>query len=293
MFEDGGKHLIMLSNLSTPARARARYIYKRYRRITSPIRAFPNYIIVGAQRAGTSALNYYLSQHPEIFPSTQKEVHFFDYHYQSGERWYRACFPIKSKLIPKGITGEASPYYMFHPYALQRIKALLPNVKIIILLRDPVTRAISNYYKEFNGPKKFEKSPIKEAMLNEELRLKDEYLAMKSDPFYRSLKHQCFSYKARGIYYPQVKKCFDLFGRDNVLVINSEDLLSSTESSLREVFSFLGVDLHFSIQDTQPRNVGSKRYPSPVPAEVRDYLTAFFEPHNKKLYEYLGRDFGW
>jgi hypothetical protein len=285
--------LIMLSNLSTPAQASARHIYKRYRKITSPIRAFPNYIIVGAQRCGTTALSYYLSQHPEIYPATKKEVHYFDNHYQSGERWYRAHFPIKSKLIPKGITGEASPYYMYHPFALQRIKALLPDVKIIILLRDPVNRAISNYLKEVNGRGKYEKSPIKEAMLNEELRLKDEYLAMKSDSFYGSLKHQIFSYKARGIYYPQVKKCFDLFDRNNVLVINSKDLLSSTESSLREVFKFLEVDSHFSIQDIRPRNVEKKRYTSPVPAEVRDYLTAFFEPHNKKLYGYLGRDFGW
>jgi hypothetical protein len=280
---------LLLAPLPGSIRSRLR---NSFRSVTSPIRALPSYLIVGAQKAGTSALSNFLGQHPDILPSKPKEVHYFDINYARSKGWYLTHFPLKAQLGSHRITGEASPYYMFHPHAMERIKTVLPDVKIIIMLRNPVSRAISQYFKSLKSG--VETLPMEEAMRTEEVRLKDEYDAMIADPSYQSRHYQSLSYKARGIYYPQVKRCLDLFGREQVLVLKSEDMLSDkARSVLREVFSFLEVDEDFVIPDMEPKNVGKSRYTSDVPAEVTEYLSEFFKPHNKQLYEYLDRDFGW
>ncbi len=117
-----------------------------YRRLTSGSRRLPDFIILGAQRAGTSSLYYYLSQHPQILPAVRKELHFFDDHYRRGLGWYRSQFPTRGARGT--ITGEATPYYLSHPHAPARIQRLLPQARLIVLLRNPVERAISHYFFE-------------------------------------------------------------------------------------------------------------------------------------------------
>src|SRR5262245_9795313 len=108
-------------------------------------RPLPDFLIIGAQKAGTSSLYAYLVQHPQILRASMKEVHYVSTEYHRGTAWYRQQFPRSSKVNNRSrrlnkpvITGEASPYYLFHPHAPQRIAALLPNVKLIVILRDPV-----------------------------------------------------------------------------------------------------------------------------------------------------------
>src|SRR5690606_33886153 len=142
-------------------------IISYYRILTWKKRALPDFIIVGAQKAGTTSLFHYLSEHPQIISPYKKEVHYFDGGlnpeidtFKKGEKWYRSNFPRKPKS--KSIkTFEASPLYLFNPLAPQRIKDLLPNVKLIILLRDPVERAISQYHHE-NKKTKWDNMPILE-----------------------------------------------------------------------------------------------------------------------------------
>jgi hypothetical protein len=108
--------------------------------------ALPAFIIVGTQKGGTSSLYSYLCTHPEVWPATKKEVHFFDNHFSETEEWYRSHFPSRLKLKLTGrITGEASPYYLFHPLAPRRMADVAPKAKLIMLLRNPVKRAISHY----------------------------------------------------------------------------------------------------------------------------------------------------
>mgnify|MGYP006439820863 CR=1 FL=1 len=146
------------------------------RKINSNNRVLPNFIIVGAQKAGTTSLFRYLTSHPQIkAPFKTKEIHFFDGglesedNYKKGLKWYKSHFPLKSKMYNK-LTYEASPLYLFHPCAPKRIKKDIPDVKIIILLRNPVERSISHYFHELRKGR--ERLTVDEAFRKEEDRLK-------------------------------------------------------------------------------------------------------------------------
>src|SRR5580692_9445955 len=106
----------------------------------------PGFLIVGAQRCGTTSMYRALSEHPEVRKAVlHKGVHYFDMNYGRGLGWYRAHFPLARG---GGVTFESSPYYLFHPLAAERIAADLPGVKLIVLVRDPVERAYSAYTHE-------------------------------------------------------------------------------------------------------------------------------------------------
>ncbi|HEX9782521.1 MAG TPA: hypothetical protein VGA56_07280, partial [Opitutaceae bacterium] len=103
----------------------------------------PDFIILGAQKAGTTSLYAYLLEHPQVLPARKKEVHYFDLRYERGERWYRSHFPSQRAMQARGrslgnrvITGEATPYYLFYPRAPERVASVVPNAKFIVLLRD-------------------------------------------------------------------------------------------------------------------------------------------------------------
>lgn len=111
-------------------------------RLTARRRALPDFLLVGEMKSGTSSLFHYLQMHPLVAPPVRKEVHFFTIGYSKGAGWYRAHFPLKSNIPAGGITGEGCPGYFFAPGVEHRIHDLLPNARLIVLLRDPVERAI-------------------------------------------------------------------------------------------------------------------------------------------------------
>ena len=128
------------------------------RLVTAPQHALPDFLLLGAQKAGSTSLYVHLMQHPQIIGVARKELHFFDYKSALGSWWYRTNFPTKAEMAQRSaalgkpvLTGEASPYYLFHPHAARRIARLLPDVKLIALLRNPVDRAFSHYHHEVRG----------------------------------------------------------------------------------------------------------------------------------------------
>ena len=129
------------------------FLGKLYRGITAPLRLLPDFLIIGTQRGGTTSLYHYLQAHPCLQATTTKEVHFFDRKYHKGLMWYRGHFPTVwekacAQQVQKQafVTGEASPSYLFHPHVYKRVAQALPQVKLIVLLRNPVDRAYSQYY---------------------------------------------------------------------------------------------------------------------------------------------------
>ena len=157
----------------------------------------PDFIIIGAQRCGTSSLYRYLSKHPDVTLNKIKEVHYFSTRFFMGLEWYKTHFP------KKGFTGEGSPYYFFHPLSPQRIHEALPNVKLILMLRNPVDRAYSHFWHErrINA----EELPIFEWALDVEgVRLDGEHDKIPLHPLYNSYFHIHGSYISRGIYYKQL-----------------------------------------------------------------------------------------
>ena len=116
-------------------------------------RPLPDFLIIGAQRCGTTSLYRYLEKHPQVIGAApSKGVHYFDVHHERSLRWYRAHFPTRRRRDRAGdraVTGEASPYYVFHPHGPDRVRAAVPNVRLILMLRDPVVRAFSQYQQEY------------------------------------------------------------------------------------------------------------------------------------------------
>jgi hypothetical protein len=184
------------------------------------LRKKPDFIIIGVQKGGTSSLFKYLSYHPQIVPSKKKEVHFFDNNFELGKYWYMNFFPWKWKCMGKK-TGEASPYYIYHPHALARIKNHLPNVRLILLLRNPVERAFSEYNMALRKGK--ENITSFEEAIKKEIMVKTEQTKMLNDPSYKSYFHQTFSYISRSMYADQIKSLLKYFSKEQVLIIKSED----------------------------------------------------------------------
>jgi Sulfotransferase domain len=265
------------------------------RRLQGSRRVLPDFLIIGAQKSGTSSLFRYLDQHPQVRGSVPKEVHYFDGGleadvdtYALGEGWYRAHFPLRAEMGPC-LAFEASPLYMLHPLAAERIQALLPRVRLVAILRNPTDRALSHYFHNVrnNALRHFREDLAPGAAMDaEEARLAPVLAA--GD--YKSEAFRAYSYKARGRYLEQLQRYLDRFPRENLLVLRAEDLFEDPGALMDRLADFLGLDRAHRA-DFKPANVGANR--EPVDAGVRAALDAYFAPHNRALYEALGQDFGW
>lgn len=268
-------------------------IRKFARILTGWIRVMPDFIIIGGQKCGTSSLYRYLVQHPSIAPALTKEVHFFDFHFKQGIYWYRANFPsICHKLLVQNrsknfATGEASPYYIFHPHVPGRIFKTVPGVRLIALLRNPVDRAYSHYQHEVRQGR--EPLLFEEAIEREVERLRGEREKMLADEHYHSAPHRFYSYLARGIYVDQLKTWMSLFPREQILILKSEDLFADPPEILDRVLKFLNLP-KWEIKDHLRYGAGQHVRVHPA---TRKRLTEYFEPHNERLYECLGENFHW
>ena len=256
-----------------------------YGKATAAVRPLPDFLIIGAQKAGTTALYAYLRRHPGISGPSWKEVSFFDRHYARGEAWYRGNFP--NKLRARGLVGEASPSYVFHPLAPERASALVPRAKLIALVRNPVERAFSHYQHEValgREPLSFE-----DALAAEDERLGGENERLRADPSYFSHAWWNYTYRARGRYAEQLERWLAVFPRDQLLILPSDDLLLEPERAHAQVLEFLGAAPQRL--DSYPR-VFEREY-EPMKPETRVRLAAEFEQPNRRLYELLGRELGW
>ncbi len=267
-------------------------LYWSHRLYTSNRRSLPNLIIIGAQKAGTTSLFYYLSQHPQLVPSIRKEVHYFDGgldptsdDFLRGEKWYRAHFPRTKEIKSSDVVFEATPSYLYHPEVPNRIHDLIPSVKMIALLRNPTERAISQYFHEKR--KNQENLPIMDALLAEEDRLKLilERKNYKDSAFFR------FSYKLRGHYYEQLNRFFNYFEQNQLLILSSEYFFQNTRKALEQISHFLGIDMNLTQYDLEPKHVSKNKVE--VDREVYQYLNDYFKPYNERLYDLIGVDFGW
>jgi hypothetical protein len=255
------------------------------RRISPGKRQAPDFLILGAAKAGTTSLHHYLSEHPEVSPPLIKEIHYFDHAHHRGRGWYLAHFPPTAAAA--GITGEATPYYLFHPLVPRRVASDLPGARLIALLRNPIDRAVSHHNHELVDS--YEDLPFEEAVEREEKRLLGEEARIAADPRYRSFAHQHHSYLARGRYAEQLERWFEQFGHDRLLVLSAEELFAEPGRCVEEAQRFLG------LEPVPPRDlsVRNDRDYSPPSTALRRRLQTYFEPHNERLYRLIGRDLGW
>ena len=263
---------------------------------TSGRRMLPGFLIVGAQRCGTTSMARVLSQHPAVANAAMhREVHYFDNAYDRGLAWYRSHFPLLTRarravagLNVAPVAFESSPYYMFHPLAAQRILRDLPGVKLLVLVRDPVERTYSAHAHEVAHG--FETEPYERAMELEEGRLKGEAERIRADPAYNSHSHQHHSYRARGHYAEQLERLAELFGPERIHVVDSGDFFAHPRPSYEGVLDFLGLPRggypDFKRRNARPRSAA-------MPSSIRDELEEYYRPHDERLARWLGRDPSW
>jgi hypothetical protein len=266
--------------------------------MSTKVDTLPNFCIIGAMRSGTTSLARYLGVHPEIFIAPQKEVRYFDQHFELGSDWYRSQF---RGVRAETAVGEATPY-MHHPVAIERMAGVLPDARLIVILRNPVDRAYSHYW--LRRERGLERHEFRDVVWRGRDRTDD-------NPAARYLRW--------GNYPPQLRNVTNLFSRQMMHVVILEELRSTSQSVYGGVCRFLGVDDSFV-----PQNLGStvnpyvrfrslplrriaRRLPSPagrlvgrlntIPSSyppmdprLRSELLRHFEPANEQLSQWLHRD---
>jgi hypothetical protein len=244
----------------------------------------PDWLIIGAMKSGTSTLYGLLAHHPQVAPAVEKEVHFFDVHYDRGLDWYRSCFPPREGALSR---GEASPYYLFHPHCPRRAASVVPQGRLIVLLRNPVERAYSHYQHMVRDG--LETLPFEAALELEADRVVPEHQRLLREPLALSPAHRNHSYLTRGLYAEQLEGWLEHFPREQLLVLQAEPFFADPPAAFARVLRFLGLDF-YAPDCCEALNTGS--YAGLDPG-LRATLAEFYQPHNRRLYELLGEEFDW
>jgi Sulfotransferase domain len=262
---------------------------------TSGVRAQPNLLIVGTQRGGTTSIYRALRQHPGFAgPFHRKGVHFFDVEFRRGMRWYVGHFPRRAALRRRErrlghpvIVGEASPYYMAHPCAPERFAELLPGVRVVALLREPMERAYSAYTHE--TARGFEHRSFVEALHDEASWIDEEIARSRSDPAYESHRLRHNAYLFRGHYVDQLRELERVLGRERILVMDSDRYFADPEREFARLLGFVGLpavpDIRHDQHNARPR--------IPLDDQVRRELGEHFAPYDAALAEWLGWTPSW
>lgn len=268
---------------------------------TAVDRPVPDFVIAGTKRGGTTSLFNYLLQHPGLlgtYPASRgrKSTDFFFADSTESSRWYRSHFHSETyrrlrrrSLGYRPLGFEASPYYMWDLRVAAKASELVPNLKSIFILRDPVRRAWSHYQERVqNG---VEPLSFADALDAEPARLAGETERMATDPGYHSNAHDWYAYRSRGEYLPQVTNWHSSFPADQLLVLRSEDLYTSTQDVMDQICSFLGVPA-FVLPSTTAHNATWRTRDQVPEAQAHD-LRLHYRPHNQALADYLGRPLEW
>lgn len=250
-----------------------------WRKATAWGRLRPSFLIIGAQRSGTTSLYRYLCTHPDVLPALRKEVHYYDFQFAKGAAWYGAHFPARTPFARRGaaITGEASPYYMVHPLAPARARADNPHLKIIAILRDPVARAYSHYRHERG--RGVEPLGFAAAIDAEAERLRGSEPRLRQGPHYYCHNHHHFAHLDRGRYGHYLSRWLECFPARQVLVLSAESLLANPNATVNAVFEHLGLASHTLGALPVPEKV---RYPA-LPTETRARLAQHFAEDQRLL----------
>jgi hypothetical protein len=285
--------------VNSAARQAAKQMLRQYGVATSGLRRGPDFVIIGAKRGGTTSLYNYLLEHPSIqqlFPGRQhiKGVHYYDSNYGRGLHWYRSHFPLEvgdrhvaRPGLHHAIAGEASPYYLFHPLAAERLARDFPSIRIIVNLRDPVERAYSHYKEQTFHCR--ETLSFEAALDAEDERLRGEAERIVAEPGYLSVAHEHHSYLAQSRYLDTLPRWFSLFPREQFHITASEDFYADHDHHVNEIWRFLGLAPRKPLR----RTIHNHQSAPDIRPETRDRLQNAVADHNRGLEELLARSLPW
>ena len=203
--------------------------------------------------------------------SVEKEIHYYNYH-GKGLSWYKSFFPLRIRSHGKK-TGEASPNYLYSEQAPFELRKDIANVKLLVLLRNPIERAYSEYNMHVRQLKRKDfPASFEEAISNDDLSIEGSRL-----------------YLVRGLYAGRIKNWLKHFSRDQFLFIKSEDFFQEPKNVLDEVYEFLNIEKTYP-SNLKPQQVGSY---SDLSTKTRAELENYFDKSNQELVELLGDRFRW
>jgi len=236
-----------------------------------------NFLIAGTQKGGTSALNAYLDAHPEACMANRKEVHFFDNkkYFLQNKVDYSFYHSFFSPEPEHRLIGEATPIYMYWHEAPKRIWQYNPQMKIIILLRNPVERAFSHW--NMARIRNKETLSFDNAIMHEQQRCREAL------PY----QHRDYSYVDRGFYVDQIRRVWQFFPKEQTLILKSEGLKNDPQKTLDTIFSFLGLRCPLNIGTI---DVHSRPYIYSLDEKEKAYLNNIYEFEIKNLERVLGWD---
>jgi hypothetical protein len=290
---------------TNPVLTAGRNAIRAYGMATARWRPDPEFLIIGAKRGGSTSFYFDLLQHPGVaalFPrpdhlpkgEATKGIHFFDQNAFRGERWYRGHLPSSSVRARQArdagrpvVTGEASPYYLFHPAAADRAAAMLPDTKIIAVLRDPVLRTFSHWKERRRNNR--EELDFAAALAAEDVRIGDAEARLVADPAYYSYEHEQLSYARQSEYDTALARWYARFPADRILVLASEDYYADPRTALAQAFDFLGLP-QVDVPTGDVRNAAEGAELDP---QIAEQLAERFAPHNERLAALTGRSFPW
>jgi len=268
--------------------------YQFYQRniyaLTGPIRSLPDFIIIGTARSGSTSLYYNICQHPCVLSAAYDELGYFDSNFHLGLNWYRSLFPtLFSKWIVKqkkqfAITGEDTPFYIWNPLVAKRILKILPKIKLIVVLRNPVDRAYSNYHL---GIRAGSENLSFEDAIQIELKKLNEI----NDEFEHNVEKYTIprSYIAKGFYANQLKIWLELFNSEQLIIISTEDLESNPQGTLDRIYDFLKIPKNHKLI---PEKQKKASYPK-MKNETREFLINLYKKNNAELFTMIGQKFDW
>lgn len=266
-------------------------------------RVLPDFLVIGAAKCGTTSLFDWICAHPLVArPNTngqpRKELLFFDYNFHRGADWYRKHFPLDRERREferehgrPFLTGEATASYLTGYWAPGRVRQVVPDVKLIVTLRNPVDRTYSAF--QMSRRERLEEcESFEEALALEAQRLEGELERVRSDPRYNPPLPPplgYWSYLHRSRYADHVARWLEVFPREQILFLKFEDLAADPWGGLDQVHAFLGLPPH---RGPELRKLNVATYTAMSP-RVRAELVEHFRPYNQRLRKLTGIDFGW
>ncbi|WP_137119921.1 sulfotransferase domain-containing protein [Segeticoccus rhizosphaerae] len=262
---------------------------------TAGARVLPDFIMIGGQRCGTTSLFRALMEHPQVVrPTFHKGINYFDVNYDRGFDWYRGHFPLRASARLRTrqhghpVVFEASGYYMFHPFAMERLAREMPDVKLVAMLRDPVERAYSAWKHE--SARGFEREDFDTALALEDERLLGEYDRMRRDPTYESFTHRHHAYRRRGDYADQLERILQLFPREQLHIMYSERFFEQPGQEFAALGAFLGLG---SVSPQRFDRYNARPAVQDMSASARARLADHFRQANERLAELLHETPPW
>ena len=262
-------------------------LHKLFSYFSATEKNLPDFLIIGAQKAGTTSLYHYLAQHPRIQPPIfRKEINYFEKrYYRRSLKWYQSQF---SSSTPELMNFEASTNYLFYPWAAKRVFDTLPNSKIIILLREPKQRALSQYKHQIRS--KEEQYGFTEALEREFNIMDEEYEKILANPKYFSKSFRNYSYLKRGLYCEQIKNWLQYFKLENLFISSSESFFKDPNKICNKIFCFLEIE-RFPVDINDKYNQSVNKYL--VQRQTMELMDDYFRKPNQLLFDLLSCSFEW